>query len=116
MARPVMDMISSRRWMSKAISIRCYGRSIGTIAAFADFGMANKAGGADRGRWVFDYSDKEDDDDETGYRFEAHAFWPGEYVSISGQDRKLHTFRVVTVDPVVLSMALIKSFELQVKV
>ena len=60
--------------------------------------------------------DNEDDDDEAGYRFEAHAFWPGEYVSISGQDRKLHTFRVVTVDPVVLSMALIKSFELQIKV
>jgi hypothetical protein len=24
---------------------------------------------------------------------------PGEYVSISGQDGKLHTFRVITVDP-----------------
>jgi len=55
----------------------------------------------------FDYSNSEDDDDEAGCRFEAHAFWPGEYVSISGQGRKLHAFRVVTVDPVVLSMALI---------
>jgi hypothetical protein len=36
---------------------------------------------------------------------------PGEYVSIRGQDGKPHTFRVITVDPVVLSMALIKSFE-----
>ena len=78
--------------------------------------LVHKPGGADRARWVFDYSDSEDDGDEAGYRFEAHAFWPGEYVSISGQDRKLHTFRVVTVDPVVLSMALIKSFELQIKV
>ena len=78
--------------------------------------LVHKPGGADRARWVFDYSDSEDDDDEAGYRFEAHAFWPGEYVSISGQGRKLHTFRVVTVDPVVLSMALIKSFELQIKV
>src|SRR4030081_590407 len=78
--------------------------------------LVHKPGGADRARWVFDYSDSEDGDDEAGYRFEAHAFWPGEYVSISGQDRKLHTFRVVTVDPVVLSMALIKSFELQIKV
>jgi hypothetical protein len=41
---------------------------------------------------------------------------PGEYVSISGQDGKLHTFRVVSVDPVVLSMALIESFELEVTV
>jgi hypothetical protein len=41
---------------------------------------------------------------------------PGEYVSICGQDDKLYTFRVVAVDPVVLSIALIKSFELEVKV
>jgi hypothetical protein len=40
---------------------------------------------------------------------------PGEYVSISGQDGKLHTFLVVTVNPVVLSMALIKSFQLEIK-
>jgi hypothetical protein len=33
----------------------------------------------------------------------------GEYVSISGQDSKLHTFRVIAV-PVVMSMALTKSF------
>jgi len=56
-----------------------------------------------------------DDDDEAGYKFGAHAFLPGEYVSISGQDGKLHTFRVVTVDPIELSMALIKSFELEIK-
>jgi hypothetical protein len=36
--------------------------------------------------------------------------------SISGHDGKLQTFRVGTVDPVVLSMALIKSFELEIKV
>ncbi|MEH2488708.1 hypothetical protein [Bradyrhizobium sp. AZCC 2230] len=78
--------------------------------------LVHKPGGADRARWVFGYSEDEDGDDEAGYRFEAHAFWPGEYVSISGQDRKLNTFRVVTVDPVMLSTALIKSFELQIKV
>jgi hypothetical protein len=76
----------------------------------------HEPGGADRARWVFDYSEDEDGVDEAGYRFEAHAFWPCEYVSINGQDRKLHTFRVVTVDPVVLSMALIKSFEPKMKV
>jgi hypothetical protein len=40
---------------------------------------------------------------------------PGGYVSISGQDGKLHTFRAISVDPVMLSTALIKSFELEVK-
>jgi hypothetical protein len=73
-------------------------------------------GGAEHARWVFDYNPGEDDDDEAGYKFAAHAFLPGEYVSISGQDGKLHTFRVVSVDPVVLSMALIESFELEVTV
>jgi hypothetical protein len=78
--------------------------------------LVHKPGGAEHARWVFDYNPDEDDDDEAGYRFGAHAFLPGEYVSISGHDGKLQTFRVVTVDPVVLSMALIKSFELEIKV
>jgi hypothetical protein len=54
--------------------------------------------------------------DEAGYRFGEHAFLVGEYVSISGQDGKLHTFRVISVDPVVLSVELVKSFGLEVKV
>lgn len=37
----------------------------------------------------------QDDDDEAGYKFGTHAFLPGEYVSISGQDSNLHTFRVI---------------------
>lgn len=78
--------------------------------------LVHRPGGANRARWVFDYRDDDDDDDEAGYKFESHAFWPGEYVSITGHDRQLHTFRVVAVDPVVLSMALIKLFKLQIKV
>src|ERR1700682_3394779 len=78
--------------------------------------LVHKPGGAEHARWVFDYHPDEADDDEAGYKFGAHAFFPGEYVSISGQDGNLQTFRVVTVDPVVLSMALIKSFELEIKV
>jgi hypothetical protein len=78
--------------------------------------LVHKPGGAAHGRWVFTYSSDDDGDDEAGYKFGAHAFLPGEYVSISGQDGKLHTFRVVTVDPVALSIALIKSFELDIKV
>jgi hypothetical protein len=78
--------------------------------------LVHKPGGAEHGRWVFTYNSDDDDDDEAGYKFGAHAFLPGEYVSISGQDGKLHTFRVVAVDPVALSIALIKSFELDIKV
>jgi hypothetical protein len=78
--------------------------------------LVHKPGGAEHARWVFDYNPDADDDDEAGYRFGSHAFLPGEYVSISGQDDKLHTFRVVAVDPVVLSVELIKSFELEIKV
>jgi hypothetical protein len=36
-------------------------------------------------------------DDETGYRFDHHAFRPGEYVSIKEHDGVLRTFRVVYV-------------------
>jgi hypothetical protein len=76
--------------------------------------LVHKPGGAEHSRWVFTFSS--DDVDEAGYKFGAHAFLPGEYVSISGQNGKLHTFRVVAVDPVALSIALIKSFELDIKV
>jgi hypothetical protein len=78
--------------------------------------LVHKPGGNEHARWVFDYNPNEDDDDDAGYRFGTHAFLPGEYVSISGQDSKFRTFRVVTIDPVILSMELIKSFELEVKV
>ncbi|MDB5610074.1 MAG: hypothetical protein JWP25_6974 [Bradyrhizobium sp.] len=78
--------------------------------------LVHKPGGAERARWVFDYNPDGEDDDEAGYKFGAHAFLPGEYVSISGQDGELHTFRVVTVEPLVLSMDLVKSFELEIKV
>jgi hypothetical protein len=36
-------------------------------------------------------------DDESGYRFGAHAFAPGEYVSIRDEAGELHTFRVLSV-------------------
>jgi hypothetical protein len=79
--------------------------------------LVHKPGGAEHARWVFDYNrPDEDDDDEAGYKFGAHAFLPGEYVSISGQNGKLHTFIVVTVAPVLLSVDLINSFELEIKV
>jgi hypothetical protein len=77
--------------------------------------LVHKPGGAEHARWVFDYNPDQDDDDEAGYKFGAHAFLPGEYVSNSGQDSKLHTFRIIAVNRVVMSMALTKSFELEIK-
>jgi hypothetical protein len=61
--------------------------------------LAHKPGGAEHARWVFDYDSDSDTDDEAGYRFGAHAFAPGEYVSIRDQDGETHTFQVVSVGP-----------------
>ena len=61
--------------------------------------LVHKPGGAEHARWVFDYDTSTTEDDEAGYRFGAHAFSPGEYVSIRGDEGEQHTFRVVTVEP-----------------
>jgi hypothetical protein len=61
--------------------------------------LVHKPGGAEHARWVFDYDPARTDDDESGYRFGAHSFSPGEYVSIRGDEGDLHTFQVMTVEP-----------------
>jgi hypothetical protein len=61
--------------------------------------VVHKPGGQEHARWVFDYDRTRIDDDEAGYRFGAHTFAPGEYVTISDQDQS-HTFRVVAVDQI----------------
>jgi hypothetical protein len=61
--------------------------------------LVHKPGGNEHARWVFDYDKKRGDDDESGYRFGAHAFVPGEYVTIRDQD-EAHTFQVVSVQSV----------------
>lgn len=61
--------------------------------------LVHRPGGKEHSRWVFDYNDMADDDDEAGYRFGAHAFRPGEYVSIRDEDGEMHTFQVVSVEP-----------------
>lgn len=58
-----------------------------------------KSGGPEHARWVFDYDQTAEDDDESGFRFGSHAFRPGEYVSIRDEDGGMHTFLVVTVEP-----------------
>ena len=59
--------------------------------------LVHKAGGAEHGRWVFDYNVARDDDDEAGFLFGHHAFVPGEYVSISDTKGTMHTFLVKSV-------------------
>ncbi|MGI9412893.1 MAG: hypothetical protein ACR2PM_04450 [Hyphomicrobiales bacterium] len=50
------------------------------------------------GSWAFHYDiNGDEDDDETGYRFGAHTFAPGEYVSIREHDDVMRTFRVISV-------------------
>lgn len=61
--------------------------------------LVHKSGGKEHARWIFDYNEAAEDDDEAGYRFASHAFLPGEYVSIRDEDGELHTFQVVSVEP-----------------
>jgi hypothetical protein len=59
--------------------------------------LVHRPGGAEHARWMFDYGAGEDDD--AGYRFGAHVFAAGEYVSISDHGGELHTFQVTSVAP-----------------
>jgi hypothetical protein len=61
--------------------------------------LVHKPGGKEHSRWVFDYDQSAEEDDEAGYRFAAHPFVPGEYVSIRDEDGDMHTFQVVSVEP-----------------
>lgn len=57
--------------------------------------LARKPGG----QWYFDYDADEESDDETGHRLDAEHFVIGEYVSIRDEHGKMHTYRVVSVQP-----------------
>lgn len=59
--------------------------------------LVHKPGGPEHARWVFHYGKPTAHDNEAGYRFGAHSFRPGEYVSISDEAGEMHTFRVVSV-------------------
>src|SRR5690349_981216 len=48
--------------------------------------LVHKPGGSEHARWVFDYDRSRSDDDEAGYRFGAHTFAPGEYLSLNDSD------------------------------
>lgn len=51
------------------------------------------------GQWIFDYDDRQEFDDETGFRLEAERFVPGEYISIRESDGVMHTFQIISVRP-----------------
>jgi hypothetical protein len=61
--------------------------------------LVHKPGGPEHARWIFDYNPSRADDDESGYRFGAHAFRPGEYVSVRNEDDESHTYVVASVEP-----------------
>lgn len=61
--------------------------------------LVHTPGGVEHARWVFDYDPDAWMDDEAGYRFGAHKFAPGEYVSIHDDAGALHTFQVTSVQP-----------------
>jgi hypothetical protein len=62
--------------------------------------LVHKPGGVEHAQWMFEYNNGAAADEEAGYRFGAHAFAPGEYVSIKNADGELHTFMVTSVEPV----------------
>jgi len=59
--------------------------------------LVHLPGTQDRAYWVFDYDGGPTVGDEAGYRFGAHAFVPGEYVSIRDDSGEMHTFEVAAV-------------------
>lgn len=65
----------------------------------ADIGHLVHRGGATKGgSWAFTYDITGDEDDEAGYRFGAHSFNIGDYVSIKDEDDEMHTFVVALVE------------------
>jgi hypothetical protein len=60
--------------------------------------LLHKPGGAEHARWIFDYDTSTNADDEPGYRFGAHAFRTGEYVSVRDENDDMHTFRIASVN------------------
>ena len=61
--------------------------------------LVHKPGGAEHARWMFEYGARSNEDSEPGYRFGAHTFAVGEYVSIYDHGGQLHAFKVTSVEP-----------------
>ena len=50
-------------------------------------------------RWFFDYDDNANEDEEPVYRLGEHRFAVGEYVTITDEDGRPLTYKVVEVQP-----------------
>jgi hypothetical protein len=50
-------------------------------------------------RWFFDYDDTQSTDDEPVYRLGQHRFAVGEYVTVTDEDGRPLTYKVVEVQP-----------------
>jgi hypothetical protein len=61
--------------------------------------LVHRAGGAGGGTWAFEYDPGGAAAEDSGHRFAAHAFAPGEYVSVRNEDGELNTYRVASVRP-----------------
>lgn len=77
----------------KAVRDQCHVRRFWGDEADDIGHLVHRAGGS----WAFHYDVAGDEDDEAGYRFGAHTFNMGDYVSIKDEDGELHTFQVVAV-------------------
>ena len=51
-------------------------------------------------RWFFDYDDEAEADDEPVHRLGQHRFAVGEYVTVTDEDGRPLTYKVVEVQPV----------------
>jgi hypothetical protein len=60
--------------------------------------LVHRGGAIKGGSWAFVYDGTGDDDDEAGYRFGAHRFNIGDYVSLRGEDDDMHTFTVAYIE------------------
>lgn len=60
--------------------------------------LVHRPGGAKGATWVFDY-ELGDGDEETGFRFDSHAFADGAYVTVRDAGGEAHTYRVSSVKP-----------------
>jgi hypothetical protein len=66
----------------------------------ADRGLlVHRAGGSGGATWAFEYAPGGDAEEDAGYRFSAHPFVVGEYVSIRDEDGELRTYKVTSVTP-----------------
>jgi hypothetical protein len=51
------------------------------------------------GQWSFDYDDRQEFDDEMGFRLGEERFVLGEYISVREDDGVMHTFQIISVRP-----------------